>query len=57
MQAVDAEGRGIAYVELAVTVTGEDAAMLVTDDDGALALHSTADDVGEHINLGSVRRG
>ena len=35
-------------MELAVTVTGEDAAMLVTDDDGARALHIAADDVGEH---------
>ena len=48
VRAVDAEGRGIAGMELAVTVTGEDAAMLVTDDDGASALRITADYVGEH---------
>ena len=48
VRAVDSQGDALAGVELAVTVTGEDAAMLVTDDDGACALHSTADDVGEY---------
>ena len=48
VQAVDSQGDALAGVDLAVTVTGEDAAMLVTDDDGACALHSTADDVGDY---------
>ena len=48
VQAVDSQGDVLAGVELAVSVAGEDAAMLVTDDDGACALHSTADDVGEN---------
>ena len=56
VRAVDSQGDALAGVELAVSVAGEDAAMLVTDDDGACALHSTADDVGEY-NLGDVRRG
>ena len=48
VRAVDSQGDALAGVELAVTVTGEDAAMLVTDDDGACALHIAADDVGEY---------
>ena len=48
VRAMDSQDDAIAGVELAVTVAGEDAAMLVTDDDGALALHIAADDVGEH---------
>ena len=49
VQTADSQDRALAGVELEVTVTGEDAAALVTGDDGACALRVTADETGEYM--------